>query len=859
MKHQGETTLLPLRSLLKRIANRRTQFAALSAAAAFCLLATTILTAQIFVSLKEYQIAHTDNVQWTVAKLESEHAKYLHAIENLRRDDPDSLKEMRRRFDILYSRAHIFVSAQTYRKILNSPHARETVRQLNKRVEHQATLIDGSDAQVFDNKEELLRQAFSLTEPVMRLSSIGIAYDVDRREAERLSLADKLIKLVGLSLILLASLFALLALFWQLYRRYRRRAMQNRTMLNRLATIFNTSQDVIMVIRPDGEILEGNRLAAAMFGPYDGNRLERNISEILVKRVDGKLKPVTGRQLIESCTDGPNLCTRLSARDKKGRLFPVELSANMASRSGDNVCICFLRDISQRVATEAEMQAARDKALAGERAKARFLGMISHEMRTPLNGMLGALDLLEETPLTQEQSRYTQIMHTSGQLVLNQINDALDVTQANGKRFALVKQRFDLDALLDKLVQGQQTHAKTQGTRINLLSPAEPLGYVMGDPNRLHQILLNLLSNAIKFTENGEVTVEATRLAGHGSDGSAPGNLVEFQISDTGIGIDEKDIDRVFEDFVRLESQSRVEGTGLGLGIVKHLTSLMGGKIGVESVRHEGSLFWVRIPLPLDAPPHEADASPDLPPPVMHPKIVLVVEDNDTSRFVVNEMLKKDGHEVVLAANGVDGVNAAGKRRFDLILMDINLPDIDGTEAVRRIRGGGGPSADSRIVALTAHFRAEDNQSLLAAQIDAICTKPIRRNALRDLLADKDIDAPAPQPQSEIDTQILDQLCAVLPHRNLSRALGDFTIEGEAILASLDRLANHPDQETVSTLHQFAGSAATFGAVALQSTICQAENMARAGDREGLARVLEGVPALWSRTIAEIDNHRGAA
>ena len=845
------------RKVIRRIIARRSQLWLLSASALICLVATAILTVQVFLKINEYRAAQGDNIQWTVAKVEVEHTKYLLAIEHLDPAQADTLAELRQRFDVLYSRVDTLVNAPNYQRALSSPRARDITARLSDGVKRQAEIIDGSDSSVHRQRADLLRLAHDLDEPVVQLSGIGIAYDVDRRETQRNLLAGKLTQLIILSLALLATLLGLLALFWQLYIRYRRRAMQNRTTLNRLATIINTSQDAILVICPSGAVIEGNRVADTIFGlPHDG-RPKAEITSILFKpQDDNTMKPVTAEMLFNSCADRPNLCTKLSARDKTGRTFPVELSASMASRSGDNVCICFLRDISLRVATEAEMRSARDKALAGERAKARFLGMISHEMRTPLNGILGALDLLDDTRLTEEQARYTQIMQTSGQLVLNQINDALNVTQADGGRISLVSDGFDLDALLQDLIQVQQPQADAQNSRINLIAPQEPLGMVLGDRNRLHQVLLNLLSNAIKFTRDGQITIEATRAR---SPGGAPGDEVEIQISDTGIGIDEDDLSRIFDDYVRLQDQNPAEGTGLGLGIARHLVRLMGGTIGAESERHEGSLFWVRLPLP---PAHARSDTPA--PPNLHPlpagKLnVLVVEDNDTSRFVLHEMLRKDGHNVVLTDNGSDGVAEAARHRFDLILMDINMPGIDGIKATRLIREGGGASADSRIVALTAHFLPEHSDRFRGVEIDGICTKPLRRAALRDILAGGPVRDRPDVVQAGVDTQVLDQLCAVLPAKNLTRVLNEFVTEGQSFIDTLDSAAAGPGPDLAASLHQFAGSAATFGAIALQTALCRAEAAALANDSDSLDEELSALPGLWRATLGEIDSRRHAA
>ncbi len=309
---------------------------------------------------------------------------------------------------------------------------------------------------------------------------------------------------------------------------------------------------------------------------------------------------------------------------------------------------------------------------------------------------------------------------------------------------------------------------------------------------------------------------------------------------------------------MRLEDVGTAEGTGLGLGIAKHLVTLMGGKIGAESERGEGSLFWVRLPLPRAEEAAGSRAKPSLHPIPPRPLDVLVVEDNGSNRFVLHEMLRKDGHNVVLATDGAEGVAEAEKYRFDLILMDINMPRVDGIEATRQIRTGQGASRDSRIVALTAHFRPEHNDSFRGVEIDSIRTKPLRRAVMRDILAGGPVRQTPRTETLGVDTQVLDQLYAVLPAQNLSRVLSDFMSEGQAFIDAMDVASATPGPDLAAELHQFAGSAATFGAIALQQALCQAESAAVSDDGDALRRCLTPLPDLWRDTINAIDSRRAA-
>jgi signal transduction histidine kinase/DNA-binding NarL/FixJ family response regulator len=507
--------------------------------------------------------------------------------------------------------------------------------------------------------------------------------------------------------------------------------------------------------------------------------------------------------------------------------------------------VLLLRLYRARLRAEVEIAAARERQLAAEQARARFLGVISHEMRTPLNGLLGALELLEDSGLGPEQDRFTRIMRASGEALRTHIDEALDGLQAETGALTLLCAPFDLDALLAELAEGQRTAARARGNRLHLDLPAAGLGHVLGDRKRLSQVLLNLLSNAIKFTSEGAITLKAVR---------CDGDWVRFTVADTGIGIPAESLPQVFEDFVRLPMPEgdQPEGTGLGLGIARQLVRLMGGRITAESRPGAGSVFGVRLPLPPAAP--EAPQA-EAPPPPPHPgaQRVLVVEDTEASREVLAEMLSRDGHAARLAADGLEGVARAEETPFDLILMDIDMPRLDGIEATRRIRAGGGPNARTRIVALTAHYSEATGHRLDAAGIDAIVTKPLSREALRRLLRAPGTAEAAPP---LFDAAHLAELAALLPAQHLGQALDGLAREAEGLLAMLD---GQSPADLERPLHRLAGMAATCGAIALHARLAGIEAALEAGRQEEAQRLLAGLPALWHDTHAALGAYRSAA
>lgn len=402
---------------------------------------------------------------------------------------------------------------------------------------------------------------------------------------------------------------------------------------------------------------------------------------------------------------------------------------------------------ARQTRAQAELRVARDAALAGERAKASFVAVMSHEMRTPLNGIIASLEILRDEVTAPQQAEFLGLAHSSALQLMHQINDVLDISRIEAGRVDVATEPFDLGAFLEEVSAALRPLSGARGNRLVLdchpLLPAR----VSGDSFRLRQILQNFLSNAIKFTENGTITLGA-RPAPAGPD-AAEG--IEFDVVDTGRGIAAADLTRVFEDFVMLDpTYSReVGGSGLGLSICRRLAGAMGGEIGADSTPGLGSRFWVRLPLAA-APAARAVATPAAPPaPVADPAApcgglrLLVVDDTAVNRTVVARMLEQEGHVAVLADGGRAAVALARAQRFDAILMDISMPEMDGMTAAGLIRAGGASSAVP-IFALTAHAMPEELARFAAAGLETTLLKPVRRPALRAAMARVAAGRPVP-------------------------------------------------------------------------------------------------------------------
>lgn len=497
-----------------------------------------------------------------------------------------------------------------------------------------------------------------------------------------------------------------------------------------------------------------------------------------------------------------------------------------------------------RLAAEAAIAAAREQTLASERMRARFLGMTSHEMRTPLNGLLGALELLEDSALDPEQRGHARIMRQSGEALRSHIDEALAGLDPRDEAPVLRPAPFDLDDLLADLVAAQKIAAEARGNTLSLAPPCAPLGYVTGDARRLAQVLLNLLANAVKFTRDGTIILSARRGAG---------NMVAFAVHDTGIGIDPDAQAAIFEDFIRLDGGAQrnedepPSGTGLGLGIARRLVSAMGGRIEVESHPGAGSTFTVRVPLPASpdtlAPLPEAGTEAPAPP---RPLRVMLAEDNPASRTVTEMMLARDGHILVTAQDGLEALRAAEHDHFDLILMDVDMPRLDGIETTRRIRESDGPNAVTPIAALTAWHDRETVARLRGAGADTVAVKPLSRAALRALLSDTAQQAPL------LDSAHVAQMRAALPPERLAETLEGLAGDAEALIACLASGTKPDSGDLRSRVHRLAGTAGACGATALHARLARIEAALSNGDVSHARDICAGLSALWARTRAAL-------
>ncbi len=512
----------------------------------------------------------------------------------------------------------------------------------------------------------------------------------------------------------------------------------------------------------------------------------------------------------------------------------------------DRLRLTLEQEVRERTA---DLQVAKEEALAASRAKSELLANMSHEIRTPMNGVIGTTHLLQETPLSAQQRGYVETIRASGEALLVLIDDILDLSKMESGRMVIDRAPFTLREVIEESLEIVAPLAARKGISLSASIGEDGDGTpraLVGNLARTRQVLVNLLGNAVKFTTRGGVRVELSVRPLDGGRFEAC-----FAVADTGIGISPEDLGRLFVAFSQLDgSLTRQQGgTGLGLAISRRLVELMGGRIWAESAVGQGSIFHFTIS-------GEAAPPPPRRPAVVpgrldhglarrHPLRILLAEDHPVSRQVTAGLLAHLGYQADLASHGLEVLEAVESRPYDVILMDIQMPEIDGLEVTRRIRRQLAGRPQPQIVALTAHAMSGDRERCLEAGMDGYLTKPVQIAALEAALA-----AASPDP---LDQTVLDRLRNL---RNGEELVGTLirtflTTSADDLGAARRGVEEGRWSEVGATVHRLKGSCAALGAVEA-ATACRAlEERLRAGCTEEIGPLVE-------RLGREVERARGA-
>ena len=570
-------------------------------------------------------------------------------------------------------------------------------------------------------------------------------------------------------------------------------------------SLIESNIDALMTTDPSGIISDVNKQMEALTGctrdeligaPFkdyftDPERAEAGIRRVL------REKSVTDYELTARARDGRQTVVSYNATtfyDRNRKLQGVFAAA---------------RDVTERKRVEMELKQAKAVAESASQTKSDFLASMSHEIRTPMNAIMGIADLLAKTPLSDEQNKYVQVFRRAGDNLLNLINDILDLSKVEASQLELEQTGFSLTDQLDIVMEMVAARAQEKGLTLECeIAPSVPSDLI-GDSTRLRQVLLNLMGNAVKFTEKGKVTLRVML-----EPDSAVPTALRFVVSDTGIGIAPDKLDRVFERFTQADTSMtrRFGGSGLGLTISKRLVELMGGRIWVESEVGKGSAFTFAVPFEvwaggkLRAAVH-VGSDPDLP---LQPLRILMAEDSPDNCLVTLAYLEDAPYQVEIAENGAIAFEMFSKGEYDLVLMDRQMPVMDGLTATRKIRAFEHANArqPTPIIALTASALKGDREKCLAAGCTAFLTKPIRQEVLLQAIREHTTaESPPPPmespPQEKLPVPVKTSVKDLIP-AYLNNCRQNVIDMGEA----LDRV----DFETVTILgHNMSGSGAMFG------------------------------------------------
>ncbi|GAC1375108.1 MAG: hypothetical protein NVSMB30_18800 [Hymenobacter sp.] len=523
----------------------------------------------------------------------------------------------------------------------------------------------------------------------------------------------------------------------------------------------------------------------------------------------------------------------------------------------------------------AELEVARDAAEASRQAKARFLANMSHEIRTPMNAVIGLTNLLQATRPTPEQAEYLTAIESSSQNLLVIINDILDSSKMEAGKLTLEQVPFRLPEAVQRLGALFRFATESKGLYLRIDVAADVPAAVLGDPVRLHQILVNLVGNAIKFTRQGGVTL-AVRAAPAPADASPAQALVRFAVRDTGIGIPADKLGAIFEDFSQANTSTTREfgGTGLGLSIARNLVQLHGGQLGVRSEEGRGAEFFFELAYAVaDAAAAQPPAHPGLLTPFEPALRVLVAEDNALNQLVARKTLEAWNVQVTIAENGRLAVEAAtgSALPFDAVLMDVQMPEVDGYEATRQLRRRFPDDRELPIIGLTASVLPEDRALALAAGMNDTLAKPFDPAVLYARLAHftgRSTPAPAEPPPSDPaaapaspsitpDWHLLEELAGG-NDAFLRQIVGTFLAEAPALEARLAATCAHDPAALASTAHKLKGQVAYFGVPGLHAQLDELERVARHPARPGCEPLVAGIRQQLAALYAQLEAHLGA-
>ena len=648
-----------------------------------------------------------------------------------------------------------------------------------------------------------------------------------------------LMLVLGILATLLATLVAVLV-----SRRMLTQTRQLETEKQKYQTLFETNSDAVVILDDQG-FTDCNPATLSLFGMDSvAEFLKHSIAQLgMPVQANGVNAYDHAMQAITQARSRGHALMEWQGLRRDGSVFSAEIALHAMQLEGRPVIQAIMRDVSARRAAEAAKEAAREAALQMARAKSQFIANVSHEIRTPMHGILGMSGMLLKTPLDGRQREYAATLKSSAESLLTIINDILDFSKIEAGKLAIEQVAFSPVALVQGAVALFQARAMEKNLHLTLALPPSPPAALLGDPTRIRQILLNLIDNAIKFTGQGTVELRAAFKASNGKVHCL------FSVQDSGIGIGDSTQTRLFQAFSQADASTtrRYGGTGLGLSISSQLAELMGGRLSVESTPGQGSCFTLTLDLPATTlPPAELPAQTS----IQLRGRILMVEDHPVNQKVLAHQLREMGLQYAVAVNGLQAMDLLATDNFDLVLMDWQMPEMDGLAATRQIRRLPTDTRHIPIIALTANADAGFREACLAAGANDYLSKPYSEAALAALLTQwlpqagavatraPLLDLPALHARYPGNPGLVAELEAV------------FLSTTEASLATLKRAIEQGDTETCrKEAHALKGAAASVTATVIREGAARIEARVKQGDLDGAATELTALENIFGAYV----------
>lgn len=831
---------------------------------------------ELIKSSQDMQRVQTDNMTWTISQLEVEFRRMELALERAWGNKRVDQKEFIKTFDIFYSRVSSFEAILARAELGLGADDIATIITITDLRNEMARLIDETPAGQPLPYATLFFQVEKVS-PKIREALVSIFALLTKRTNEFSTRHQDLLNDYGsFSIYYEIALVVVLLLGLRLNYVAQARAKKMRDLSDVFEKTIECSADAVIVCDENIRVTQFNPAAERILGYSQDEAIGTHVKDLIVP---DHLMPLFHNELKMLLQTGTNniLAQGRSvrrARDKSGREFPAEVTAVSTKTShGVPIYLLFLRDISSRHETQRKLEKALATAEESVRARERFLAVMSHEMRTPLQGVIASLDLIKESDSDLDHDQLVETALKSSEQALAQVNNILEFTRMSEKGSDDHKVNFKLIDVAHDLAHVNQSLLLTKGNRVNLILDPECERTVWGSKRDLDTLMQNLFSNANKFTADGALTIRMK------SQGIQDGKLsMRIQVEDTGIGIPDHMKARVFDDFetANKDVPSKQMGTGLGLGIAKRAADRLGGKLDLTSEIGIGTIFTLRVDFDLVEDPQEALPEPA---PVDHQPqdfsgfSVLIAEDHSTNRKLIEMMLGRFGFDVTSAEDGREAVECAKHGRFDLVVTDINMPNMGGLEAAAIISQQE-QHLRTPIIAMTA-FTVEDLAEFDQAGIAFIVPKPVTLSSISRMLKrlceeghltrshTNDDTYPPPQTQeapmdhpNSLDTSIFDELVMIAGPDAARSFVDKFVQEQRDFIDNANRLLLADDTQAASKIaHKAIGSAALMGASELAKTMRIVQNNAKSDQRDQSLQELGKASKMLEMAQSDMENH----